>query len=412
MLESVFDAVCLPPDAASQVRKSLGLSTGDPLRIAFICGPGDVVGTFDHWSKREHDPRTPVIAYSSMFYSLITAIDAEALMLVEQSAIPKTPDPRFRFVHTTRDRSRRGIRYRLDQRNFASAVLRNLREYRPHVILVGTDAPDGLIARLPKGPKIIMTTHNTYWPMGARPTDLKARLKLAVTSRALRRIDTAINTSAECALQLAALGGPRDNSFVDFPQVLAHFFPEKPNRANAVRHLLFLGRIEANKGVFDLVHAFNLLAVDHPNLQLHFAGSGSDDAALKAEVEASTFKDRITVHGRLPATAVHELLAKTDLLVCPTRSDFYEGLALVVIEAAVHGVPSVVSSVVPAKQLVTGGCVEFPADDATALTEALRGVIDSPTEYARLCEYLVERRHLFMDRNGSWGSNLYRAMIA
>lgn len=413
MSEPVEHSVTLPPDAASKARQALGMSSSSSMRIAFIAGPGDVVGTFDHWSQGAHEPRTPVIAYSTMFYSVVHALEAEALVLVEHDKQPARGDSRFRFLHTPRRRSRRGIGYRLDERAFSNRVLRHLREYRPDVIIVGTDAPDVLIAGLPRARRIVLTAHNTFWPMGYRGASLKASLKLWIKSRALRRIDVAINTSDECAAQVAALGGPSGlRSFTEVPQILPAFYPELLSRAPVARHLLYVGRIEANKGVFDLLGAFESVAAHHPDLKLEIVGSGSADAPLRAAIAASPHADRIIFHGQLLAEAVHDRLDSADLLICPTRSNFNEGLALVVPEAAVHGVPTLLSSVVPAKRLLPRACAEFPVDDTAALAAALKRIVNTPAEYEVLCEELAAKRGQFRDRSKSWGSMLYRALSA
>jgi len=413
MPELVSSSIVLPDDARTIVRRRLKIAPDAPIRIAFVAGPGDVVGTFDHWKRGEHDTRTPVIAYSSMFYSVVDALGAEALVLAEHDRQPEVQDPRFSFVHTPRRRGRRGIGYRLDERAFAKTVLAQIRRYKPDVVLFGTDAPVALVAGLPKSARKVLTAHNALWAMGRRPTSLRARLRLWSRARVLRRAHSAVSTSEECAVQVAEIGGPAGaQSFVEIPQILPEFFPAAPAPASPPRRLLFLGRIEANKGVFDLLAAFAAVAADHPDLRLDLAGTGSADAALSAEVARLDVADRITMHGLLNARGVHDRLHEADLLICPTRSDFAEGLALVVLEAAVHGVPSLLSSVVPAKGLLPGACAEFPADDVPAFTAALRLLVEHPSHHAQLCANVLKRREICRDRSRSWGTMFYHALVA
>ncbi len=411
--EPVSNSVIMPTDGASRVREALGMSPDAPLRVAFVAGPGDAVGTFDHWSQGIHDPRMPVINYTTMLYSLVEALDAEALILVEQDRQPAQPRGRFRFEYTPRRRGRGGIGYHLDERAFALKVLRHLRAYRPDVIIVGTDAPDALIARLPRTRRVVLTAHNTYWPMGRRPNSLKARARSWIWKQGMRRIDVAVCTSDECAAQIAELGGPSGaRSFTEIPQILTEFYPPQLAPAAAVETLLYVGRIEASKGVFDLLQAFESVAAEHATLRLEIAGTGTAAAPLMDAIAASPHADRIVFHGQLLAKAVHQRLESADLLLCPTRSSFSEGLALVVVEAAVHGVPTLLSSIVPAKALFPGASEEFPADDTAALTATLRRLVSSPADYATLCTALAEQRAQFRDRSKSWGSMLYRALVA
>lgn len=411
MTEHVLNSVVIPSDARGLVRQGLGIAADAKLRIAYVAGPGDACGTFDYWARGLHDPRTPVVAYSSMFYSVVAGIDATALILIEQDKQPSSPDPSFQFIYTPHRRGRRGLGYRIDQFAFSTSVLRHLRDFRPDVIIVGTDAPNRLIRNLPPARRIILTAHNSFWPMGHRPDTLRARLRLWSSKRALQRIDLAVNTSGECAFQVAALGGPSGvRSFTEIPQVLETFYPKAVEPRPVAQSLLYLGRIEANKGIFDLLAAFTSLAKDHPDLRLGFAGAGSADAALKEAVATSGCADRITIHGLLPAIDVHRLLEKTDLLVCPTRTASGEGLALVVVEAAVHGVPTLLSSIVPAKMLFPEGCLEFRADDMGALAETMRIVVENPEAYCRLWTAVSTQRSQFVNRAESWGSQLYRAL--
>lgn len=412
MSEPVARSIVLPDNAAALARQSLAIAPDGPLRIAFVAGPGDVVGTFEHWVEGRHDPRTPVIAYSSMFYSVVDSLQAEALVLEEAGRQPDSARPGFTFQYTPRRRDRGGIGYRLDQRAFTADVLRRLRDFRPHVVLAGIDAPPALLARLPKSARLVLTVHNTFWPMGRRPEGLKARVKIWLAARPLPRFDSAVCTSQECADQLAALGGPVRTSLVEVPQMLADFLPDTPVTRTQARRILFLGRIEEAKGIFDLLAAFEAVADDRPDLSLTFAGAGMAEAALRERIGQSRHADRITFPGQFSAREVHETLEKTDLLVCPTRTSFPEGLALVVVEAAAHGVPTLLSSIIPAKALVPGACVEFPADDTAALTAELRRLVERPDDYGALAKQLASQRDHFLDRSKSWGTLFYRAILA
>lgn len=397
-------SVILPHDAAASLRRALlGRETGD-LRIAFVAGPGDVGGTFARWLAGEHDARTPVIAYSTMLFALVERVGARTLIISETPAPPG--DALIRFVRTPRRRDRSGVAHHLDELAFAISVAKQVRAFRPHVVLVGTDAPPYLYFLLPRRARIVLTAHNTFWPLDRKPKrDLRTRL----VARALRRVDGAVCTSSGVAAQVAGLRKTARASAVEIPQILRSRVPTLRARTH-VRNLAFIGRIEIEKGVMDAVTAFEAIAGTHPELRLHLAGVGSQTSALAERVARSPRAARITFHRLLNAAAVHELLEATDLLVCPTRSSFNEGLALVAVEAAAHGIPSVVSSVVPAKILLEGACLEYPADDVDALQAALARVLDDPELYGALHAAAVRSRTRFFDRSVSWGSQLYRVL--
>ena len=109
------------------------------------------------------------------------------------------------------------------------------------------------------------------------------------------------------------------------------------------------------------------------------------------------------------AEDVHQTLSETHLLVCPTRASFNEGLAFVCFEAALHGVPTVMSEVVPARDLLGGGCVVVEADSVNALASALDAILGDEARYENLRSTALEKSAVVFDRSKSWGSQLYRA---
>ncbi|WP_117190448.1 glycosyltransferase family 4 protein [Rhizobium terrae] len=410
--DNISDFVAIPDDAAQSLRTRLGLQPSQTPRVAFIAGPGDVAGTFDHWIEGRFDPRTPVVAYSTMFYTLIEKLQAMALLIAEPENLPKHRDPRFRFVSIPRARPSGSLSYRKASFTFSRKVVRELHEYQPHVLLMGVDTPWWVVSSIPRNTKIVLTAHNNFWPMGLEPKSIKDRLKRRMTSLSIRRVEAGVCTSEETRRQVVELaGGKAERFYAEVPQLLSKFLAS-PRQSDQLRDILFLGRLQEEKGIFDLLAAFENTAARYPHITLAFAGAGEAEAELRRRIAASSFSGRIRMLGQLNADDVHQQLAQTDLLACPTRSTFPEGLALVVVEAAAHGVPSILSSVVPAKELVAGACIEFPADDVRAFSSALNLLASDTRKLHELRTTLIQDRQKFFDRSLSWGTKLYSAFVA
>ncbi|WP_198539680.1 glycosyltransferase family 4 protein [Rhizobium sp. LCM 4573] len=412
MTDNLSDFVVIPENAPLRFRSRLGLMPSETPRVAFIAGPGDVAGTFDHWIEGRFDPRTPVVAYSTMFYTLIEKLQSMALVISEPEGLPKHRDPRFRFVRVPRDRPNGGFSYRKASIVFSRNVARELKKFEPHVVLLGVDTPWWLMRSIPKSTRVVLTAHNNFWPMGLKSNTLKDRLKRRMTSMSMQRVCSGVCTSEETRRQVIELRpGAGTGLYSEVPQVLSKFL-RVPRRSEQLTRILFLGRLQEEKGVFDLLTAFEAVAFRNPGLTLTFAGTGEVESELRRRMALSPHRSRISMLGQLSAEDVHRELERTDLLVCPTRSTFPEGLALVVVEAAVHGVPAILSSVVPAKELVAEACVEFPADDAQALTSALASLANDTEKLHELQDMLAKGRQKFFDRSLSWGSQLYNAFVA
>lgn len=404
------DIVQIPRSARRDVRKHLGLSMSDVLRVAFIPGPGDVAGTFQHWRAQQHEPRVPIIAYSLMFYELMDRLDAHSLVISLDSvaAVRESMSDRFHFQQIVPRSVTGRWSYFWSQYQFAKSINAIVGQYDPHVVVTSTHNPALSWPRLAKNRKLVLTAHNTFWPQDRAPTDLRGRLRRAILSLHARSLDAAICTSHECAKQVAFLTDGRIQSDVECPQVVSRYVIEERTH---VRNLLYLGRVERSKGVFLLLDVFEQIAQRYPELRLTIAGDGDAAPELKERLVGSSLSLKISFLGRVDSQGVHAAIAASDLVVCPTMTSFNEGLAVVGFEAAAHGIPTVLSSVVPASHLLGDSCTMFQADDSASLRQALCWLIDNPEVYREKCAATAAVRDMIYNRSLSWGSGLFKAIV-
>lgn len=401
-----MDLLTLPETAAEEAHARLA-PEGGPLRLSYFCGPGDVLGTYRHWQAGQHDPRVPIIAYSAMFFELVRRLGARAQVI--SSSCPETdPGGEIRFAAVQRRPWRNKAGYIRSQGAIVRDVAARVAEFDPHVVIASTDLPPAGWPALGQGRRLVVSAHNTLWPMGQDPAGFRGRLALRRLSAQARAIGGAVCVSDECARQIATVTAGRVQGPVAVPQIVERYPVRARSRA---RRLLFLGRIEANKGVFMLLDAFAALAPAHPGLELVLAGTGSQDDELRRRIAAAGLPG-LRFLGRLDSDRVHDQIAAADLIVCPTTSGFSEGLATVGPEGAAHGVPTLMSSVVPAQDLLGPGGAVFPADDTAALTRALERLISDETAYQSLVQSLEPVRARLYDRAQSWGSQLGRVLLA
>ena len=104
------------------------------------------------------------------------------------------------------------------------------------------------------------------------------------------------------------------------------------------RHLLFVGRLTAAKGVDVLIDAIPQTTTP---VHLHVAGDGPERPMLEERARQLGIADRVTFHGWVPNRQVWELLQQVDAFVHPGR--WPEPFGRTVIEAMALGVPTIVS---------------------------------------------------------------------
>jgi glycosyltransferase involved in cell wall biosynthesis len=117
-------------------------------------------------------------------------------------------------------------------------------------------------------------------------------------------------------------------------KLLADF--EANSRTGKVKNILFLARVEKNKGIYETIRTFELLKKKYPFLTLTIVGDGSEFAAVKNYVENNNLTS-IKMTGRLQRKALTEAFKDADLYLFP--SSHGEGMPASVLEAMAFGLP-------------------------------------------------------------------------
>lgn len=121
-------------------------------------------------------------------------------------------------------------------------------------------------------------------------------------------------------------------------------FHDRGRVADVSGQLLYVGKYSGAKGLPSLLDAFEKLSDADPTLRLHVAGSGSgaEADALRRRMEA--MQPSVVLYGQLEQVELASLMRRCAACVLPS---FYEGLPLVLIEAAACGC-RVVATALPA----------------------------------------------------------------
>jgi len=108
--------------------------------------------------------------------------------------------------------------------------------------------------------------------------------------------------------------------------------------------LIFIGRVEAPKGVHVLIQVFGELKIEFPNLKLSIFGDESfwpEFTSHKHELMRKL--PGLQFHGKVPQVELAEHLRKAGLLVFPSQS--FETAGLAVVDAQASGCPVVANGV-------------------------------------------------------------------
>ncbi|OIQ99750.1 N,N'-diacetylbacillosaminyl-diphospho-undecaprenol alpha-1,3-N-acetylgalactosaminyltransferase [mine drainage metagenome] len=159
------------------------------------------------------------------------------------------------------------------------------------------------------------------------------------------------------------------------------FHPDTENRqtvrqdlgiASDATIILFVGRLNRDKGMLELAAAFDTIAKQHPEVELLLVGAEEDVPFSRIREICNAERKRLRYISF--TSKPEQYMAAADILCLPS---YREGLPMTIIEAAACGVPAVASRIYGITDAVaddrTG--LLFPVGDVEALTQALLRLI-------------------------------------
>lgn len=212
----------------------------------------------------------------------------------------------------------------------------------------------------------------------------------AVVRHFLERALCVAVPSQRMAAWIRSVSPSANATFLPSPVVLGPLQPgARPNL------ILFLGRLHADKGIYDLLDAVSQLRSAVPDVRLVCAGGG-ERAAVAEYAEHLGIGDAVKFTGWVGPSGKRALLESAAAYALPS---YAEGMPVSLLEAMAAGVPVVASPV--------GGIPEVVVDGTS-------GLLAAPGDSATLQRHL---RKLLLDRSlgeriGAAGRETVRARFA
>lgn len=236
------------------------------------------------------------------------------------------------------------------------------------------------IARLFRVP-VIIHVHGGYFPQfykgSARP------VRIAVV-RTLQKAEVVITVSSRLSTDLAQIAPGARIVMVPNP-ARAVDAANQPTVGEAV-HVIFLGDVTADKGVFTLIEAWAVVLIEvgeGPVPHLTIAGRGELSRARTRAAELG-LGDYAKVVGHLGPEQVQALMRESQVFTLPSR---FEGQPMAILEAMANGLCVVSTPVGGIPEMIDVSCgILVPPDDVEALAAALLGVITDRDRRAGLGE--------------------------
>ena len=140
--------------------------------------------------------------------------------------------------------------------------------------------------------------------------------------------------------------------------------------------LLYVGRLDASKGVHTILEAMCSIGVDRlkeKGITLSIVGDGHKIYVDKLNeiVQQSGIADTIMFTGKLTRKEIKNIYSKHDILICPSTWD--EPYGIVLLEGMASQIPVIASGTGGSREILRDefNCLLFPSNDARALASKI-----------------------------------------
>lgn len=385
------------------------------LKLFYAAGPGDVVETYRFWKKGEDDPSNPGLTDSSQFYDIIKELNAEALVISYNPRRDKIVDGDITIINLPR-RSGTGLFYHIFLLYYGFKILWKIFRFKPDIAILEMDTSHYFLWNLLSifHVKTIISLKNTIWNR-LIPLNKKQKILQSLNLSFFKNhVNAIVSISKYIDNQIDDLTNHDHPPIFNFGTVYRKVFFEKippPNISEKPFHILYFGRVEREKGVFDLVEIAKRLKQEGiDNFQISICGCGSKEDELQHYIARNSIGDCCKFEGFCNREKYLSMVKKAHLFIVPTRSSFAEGRNSVAVESIICGRPLVTSESSNALDVVSEATFIANVDDVESYVQAIKEVYLNPDLYKNKQSKCKQINQPFFDLNNSWKSAIKKSI--
>jgi glycogen(starch) synthase len=387
-----------------------------PLKILYMAGPGDVIGTYRCWRAGEDDPSQVALTYSGQFFSFCRDHGVSAKVIAYHPRRERLLDGEFDIEHRPVPLStRRGPLFHLGWYWFVITVALTAIWRRCDVLVLMTGS-HLMPYWFPRwfGKRVILSAQCVLWPKNVGRRGLWRLIHLLDRSFLQRGASAFISMSHDITAQIDEItGGVHASIFSFVPSYRRTVFAPVRRSQRPFRpfRVLFAGRVEMEKGALDLIEiASSLASHASGNIIIDVAGDGDAWHIMNDAIVQRGINHVIQLHGYCNQSRLIELLNQSHAVIVPTKSAMIEGFNKVVVEAVLAHRPFITSNLCPALNYVREAGIEVPADDVGAYTDAICRLAHDETLYDSLVDASFRLDGQFYDLDQSWAAAFGRVL--
>ena len=180
---------------------------------------------------------------------------------------------------------------------------------------------------------------------------------------------------------------------------------------NGKFNILFLSRIEREKGIYEAIDAFIILKSSHHSATLTIAGDGGELSNVRTYVIYRGIEG-VEFTGYIRGEAKKNVFARADAYLFPT---YGEGMPISVLEAMAYGLPVITRPVGGIKDFFEDGKMGFVTDSLSpeVFSQMLEKIVGDQELRSRICTYNVAyaKEHFLASKVASRIEEIYRKVL-
>lgn len=187
-------------------------------------------------------------------------------------------------------------------------------------------------------------------------------LSYLLESYILNKMDK-INSYEKCVI--FSTGDILNKRYNNSTHLLDISLPKKTSSINTYEdnYFLFVGRIQKDKGIIQLIDAFNLFKLNNNNYKLVIVGYGKDFDEINNLIKSNSYND-IILTGPKNTIELQHFYSHCHSLIVPSCNS-YEGFPRVIAEAWYYGKPVILTNVGGINALAINNVNSLIIDDST-----------------------------------------------
>ena len=156
------------------------------------------------------------------------------------------------------------------------------------------------------------------------------------------------------------------------------FFPNQGRPENGRKYVMFVGRIDREKGLFDLVECGKYICGERSDISFIIAGNGRDLNKLRWKTKKAEVQEKFIFLGQTDRDNLVKLYQNATLFVLPS---YHEGLPTVLLEAMSCGLPIIATDVRGNRDMISSGKngILVPPRDPKKMAEATSLLLENDT---------------------------------